>query len=757
MAAIATLHTFGGTGFTGFTNAGGTLTESGGSAVPSTPSSDSSLYYNTANTEVSNSTRTTGTVAKITLSGGLETGSKVRVWLGTDEDNNVYAELTKGGVTVFADVLDDVIRLGRRTGGVDSDIMNDTPLQYMQLERGHLRHYVMQAGDSFSITKVLDQYIVKYSPTDPIDNRDTTVEDVIILSESDGAATAASTKMGFTLKGGTHTNGIALFQGGNVNVKFTQTTGSDTNNGTYTSPYKTLKKLMENVGVGEIGFIRGGTYSEGVGEGGNSPFNSTFADGTMWEDAPLFMPYGEEAVQQNYGGGVAHYYVKGFLKFRYLYNWVMDGQDSALDIIKVWGQGVGGTGVSNHHMRLHRMTARKVGGHSGITNPGSAISLGFGVSSGTPSGFDLDKYHHFLDCNISDNDYVSASKTGGTGMYSQGSYFLMEYCQTSRNYGDGYKIFDSGHISGTPAYTTCNYNVVRYHRSDANRFYGGLNTSGTGNITHSGIYSHSTDPSSGSGIMIGYGGLDALVYNNLCYGNAAGGISIEVHFGPFAITGAKVLNNTSYGNKWNFQIVGTALDVITPLFMNNTAYGALMADFRNTATSTPTFTTNHETASTGFGSVFGNPLYMNTATKDFRLQDGSPLKTAGSDASANLSKDFERKPLPQGSWHIGAYAIETPVGLTVINPSTTPALSWSAQGGVAKTRIFVEWSGNKRWWEATDDATAGVQSNGSGAFNVISNSPLALPASVVKFSIRQYDGGGSPLESETAQIEWNNT
>lgn len=758
MAAIPTLHTFGGTGFTGFTNAGGTITESGGSAVPSTPASDSSLYKDAANVEVSNTSSLTGTTAKITLSGGLEEGSKIRVWLGTDEDNNVYAELEKGGVTVFSDLKDDIIRLGRRTSGVDALISDDTPLQYLQRERGHLRHYRMQAGDKFSLTKVLNQYIVKFSPTDPIDGRDTTVEDMIILSETDGAASAASSKIGFTLKGGTHTNGIALFQGGSITAKVTSTTGSDANNGTYSSPYQTLKHLMENVQVNQVGFIRGGTYSEGVGEGIGEPFNSTFYNGTSWEDAPLFMPFGEESVQQNYSGAGANYYIKGFMTYRYLYNWVMDGQDAARDIIKVWAQNAGSSGVTPNRCRLHRMTTRKVGGHSGTSNPGSAVSFSLGVFSGTANADDINKYHHLIDCDMSDNDFVSSSKTGGTGMYSQGSYYVMEYCQTNNNFGDGYKIFDSDNVPGYGQYATCNFNIVRFHRSNGNRLYGGLNSSGTGNITHSGIYANSTDASSGSGIMIGYGGLNALVYNNICYGNAAAGISIEVNFGPGDITGAKIINNTCYGNNWNFQIIGSTHAVVTPLFKNNTAHSAVTANFRNTATSTPTFTNNHEDASTGFGSVFGDPLFNNLLTFDFRLKDGSPLRTSGADASSDgVAQDFERKPLPQGSWHIGAYAPETPQGLTILNAETAPALSWNAQAGVATTRIFVEWNARKRWWEAPDDATAGVQSNGTGTFNLLSNSPVTLPASIVQFSIRQYNSTGSPLEDETEQIEWDNS
>ena len=339
----------------------------------------------------------------------------------------------------------------------------------------------------------------------------------------------------------------------------------------------------------------------------------------------------------------------------------MDGQDAAKNLIKVWAQNVGSAGTTPNRYRLHRITAQKVGGSTGITNPDFAVSFGIGVFSGTANAADLDKYHHILDCSFSDNDYVSASKTGGTGFYSQGSYYLMEYTRTNNNFGDGYKIFDAEGVGGYAAYTTCNNNIVRFHRSDGNDKYGGINSSGTDNVIHSGIYSNAVNISTGSGIMIGYGGINALVYNNICYGNASGGISIEVDFGPSNITGAKVLNNTCYDNKWNYQVVGSLRTVVTPLFQNNSAYLATTADFRNTATSTPTFTTNHETATTGFGAFFGDPLFVAIGSVFLINSVSSPLYQNGTNPTAYLTEDFSRRPVPQqAAYEIGAYAYPSP-------------------------------------------------------------------------------------------------
>ena len=95
-------------------------------------------------------------------------------------------------------------------------------------------------------------------------------------------------------------------------------------------------------------------------------------------------------------------------------------------------------------------------------------------------------------------------------------------------------------------------------------------------------------------------------------------------------------------------------------------------------------------------------------------------------------------------------------GLRVLDPAGDPALAWDEQVGVSKTRVFVQWSGKKRWWEAPD-AAGGLKADGSGVFNEIAVSPVILPAADLKFSIRQYDGSGDPLEAETDQIDWDNS
>lgn len=100
---------------------------------------------------------------------------------------------------------------------------------------------------------------------------------------------------------------------------------------------------------------------------------------------------------------------------------------------------------------------------------------------------------------------------------------------------------------------------------------------------------------------------------------------------------------------------------------------------------------------------------------------------------------------------------EADTGLRIITPSTDPRLVWDLKTGATRNRVFVEWGGKKRWWEAPTDDTLGVNADGSGRMNAIDDGSLQLPSEALKFSIRQYDVSDNPLEDETEQIDWDNS
>lgn len=674
MSAIPTLWTSG--SFAGFTNPDGTITDVLGEATPSTPTTTSTLISDTALVEVDSASSTVGSQVRVTVNGGLEVGSKVRAILEyTDQNNYTFAELEKGGITVFADLRNDRLRIGKRESGVERWLTGATPLADGQQDYGDLRNYTVTAGGTLTLMKVLDMYVAKASLTDAEDGLHE--NDVIIAQEFDGPATATTKKVGVQMVGSVHTNTIGLLQGGLITAKFCSPAGNDSNTGAENAPYLTIKKLMENVAVNQLGVIAAGTYNEAVGQGGASPLNSTtLANGTSYEDAPLFMARGTVVQAAN---ATAVYYVKGAASFRYFYGWTMDGNTNSNYGVKLFAQADGGSGLVPKRFRFHRMEVMRA-------KSGGNVELNHGTFFGEPTAAEHDQYHHFLDCVIRDGDSALTVSQGTHGFYVESSRNKVEWSRLANNEGDGLKFFfgTAGGFAGVPV---SNHNMIRYCRVEDNGQYGIILSGGVNNYAHNNVITGGNirtlfggGSSVGVGLMIGFGAINNWAWNNVAFQNAGAGFSVEGVFGA-QVTGAKLINNTAHDNKYNFQIVTSSSPATAQpddiLFLNNVANGfsagglnfAFVAN-SSASTTNPshatnlTFTTNHESVNVGdpFGAIFGDPLFMDEVSGDFRLTStSSPLYQAGTNPTAYLTADFDRRPVPQSAaYEIGAFAYPSP-------------------------------------------------------------------------------------------------
>lgn len=209
--------------------------------------------------------------------------------------------------------------------------------------------------------------------------------------------------------------------------------------------------------------------------------------------------------------------------------------------------------------------------------------------------------------------------------------------------------------------------------------------------------------------------------NNTAYGQFASGV-IGMYFSGAVAANAEIENNIFYG-------------MTTPISLGSV---------------TPTINTNNLTTDPSFVDEDGD------TPEDFKLTAGSTTAIDEGTVRADVTNDYfgtTRATINDIGAH--QYSVPGPTGLQVIDVETAPKLIWDHEEGVDKVRVFVEWGGNKRWWEAPNSETLGTQSDGSGRFNEIAESPIVLPATDLLFSIRQYDGE-TPLEDETGQIEWDN-
>lgn len=221
------------------------------------------------------------------------------------------------------------------------------------------------------------------------------------------------------------------------------------------------------------------------------------------------------------------------------------------------------------------------------------------------------------------------------------------------------------------------------------------------------------------------GGVDgrcyfATAYNNGLQSSSAAGVTVEG-----GGTRRDVQNVISLGNKND--------------------------NYADSSTSTTKNISNNQTS--------GTPTlhWVSPVDGDFRLLETSTVRGGGL-AVSGITTDFDGTTLADPP-DIGAYQYavanpeppDTPTGLSVINAATAPALSWSAtETNTTGYRIKVKWNAVERWFEVPLEASK-INQDGSGYFNLLSNSPIVLPISTVLVSVQARIGGvGGEVSNEVS-------
>jgi hypothetical protein len=246
-------------------------------------------------------------------------------------------------------------------------------------------------------------------------------------------------------------------------------------------------------------------------------------------------------------------------------------------------------------------------------------------------------YNEILNCTIHDN--------GGTNVLAHGIY-----CETNNNTFAGNTIYNNGGYgiqvysgSASGNFTTyCSRNLIY-----DNRIYG---------------------QRSWSGITIDNGDSNEI-YNNLIYGNADGGIHLS-----YNCSNTDVWNNTIYNNSGT-GIAGIEIEsgVTNAVIQNNISYKNGAGDYSNSGTGT---TQDHN--------LFGvDPVFVNAAAGDFRLQSTSPAINAGIVITA-VTTDFSGVKRDGPNYEIGAfeYAVQAAGGIDLgTNASSVSNVAGGSQSG----------------------------------------------------------------------------
>ncbi len=139
------------------------------------------------------------------------------------------------------------------------------------------------------------------------------------------------------------------------------TNGSDSNPGTQSAPFGTIRKGLATIHAGDTLYLRGGTYNEAI-----SSNNQTIPTGTSWSNPVTIASYpGESAILQPSGvGGVIDfnaYNTSYHIQYIIFDRLILDGSN-ALTVASLLGNS---NGFQTHHIRFQNGEIRYSSGCGG--------------------------------------------------------------------------------------------------------------------------------------------------------------------------------------------------------------------------------------------------------------------------------------------------------------------------------------------------------------------------------------------------------
>jgi parallel beta-helix repeat protein len=411
---------------------------------------------------------------------------------------------------------------------------------------------------------------------------------------SNATIKAAAFKSGYNpsaVAAATFTNSVTNTTG-TGKTYYVATNGSDSNPGTISQPFGSIRKSVSVLQAGDTVYIRGGTYNQNLNSN-----RDVIPNGTSWSNAVTIAAYPGETVTITGPTGDQVINIASTTlnpTQRYI---VFDGL--IIDGVNVRGGnpaiGIGSDGIHAppDHIRFINIEVKNVNSTNG--QPGGAA----------PGILATGTFHEFVNCNVHNNGLTTdPGGWAGYGFYVNGSDHLIENCQIHDNGGYGIQAYKWG--GGADRITIRN-----------NQIY------------NNGLYSTAT-----TGGLIVASGSGHKVYNNIVQGNYDG---IEVN-----CSNCLVYNNTVYGNRSLGIAIGAA--GVNSLIKNNISYSNALSNVDDSGSGN--VLSNNLTT---------NPRFVNPSGSDFRLQSGSPAIDSGA-TLVEVTTDILGMPRPQRTaYDIGAY------------------------------------------------------------------------------------------------------
>ncbi len=396
---------------------------------------------------------------------------------------------------------------------------------------------------------------------------------------------------------------------------YTSTSGSDSNSGTSSSPFRTINKGVSILHAGDTLFVKAGTYAEQLSD--------SIPSGTSWTNAVTIKANPGDIVTIKPPSSAMRVVTFAYgEKYIIIDDFIMDGANMSSDVIKF--QNNSGSASANH-IRIS---------NSEVMN-GANMGILIAADDSVPIQAD---FNEFINLKVHNNGKGDTTGNHLHGMYIQTNNNLVDGGSYYSNASHGIQVDSCHGVNG-------NNNIFRNLKLHDNG-----TTSGTGN------------PANSIGIGI-YCGNNNLVYNVVAWNN---GGNFQANWLP---QNTKFYNDVGYknfsSNYGNFFIGSGANGT---LIKNSIGFQGAGSNFVNNAGAT--------SQNNLFGV---DPLFVDAANANFALKSGSPAIDAGQALSEVTTDINGVTRPQGGVYDIGAYEFGGTVSPTASptvaptnNPTSTP-------------------------------------------------------------------------------------
>jgi hypothetical protein len=497
------------------------------------------------------------------------------------------------------------------------------------------------AGSAFNIT---------VTAKDAYGNTATGYTGTVHFTSSDSAATLPANYTFVAADQGAHTFSVTLNTVGSQSVTaadtvtssitgtlsgitvsgasyYVSTTGSDSNPGTISAPFRTINHGVSILHPGYILYVRAGTYAESL--------INVIPSGTSWSIPVTVAAYPGESVALQPASG-AQYVIE------------ILGSSSYIDVN---GLNLDGTNISASAFYITKNTSGVFPDHIKFENAEvkNAPAQGVFVSGTTTASSTYDQFLHLTVHN-------NGSGNGSHGMYISGSHILIAHCESYSNGGEGIQIYMASGINPSVA----SYNTVSYCKLHDNGTFGASANIGLGIYTGDGnVAFNDLIWNNAIGISVERGATNTLIYNNTIYHNTGDG-GMRIGYSSPASSGTIIKNDLFNSNSKTIFDFEAGLTEDYNLLDTSVVLGR--------GGSLSSGSGAHDVSSS-------NPMFVNASGHDFHLQAGSPAIDKGVTLTL-VPDDFDGVLRPQGTaYDIGAYEYRSGSSPLVLSGASSPLLS----------------------------------------------------------------------------------